>query len=108
MSCREISETIKKVYNAGVSATLISKITSQIINEIIRWQNHPSDAIYPVIFTDNIVVKIRNNQHVSTTLYLVQRELICPIPKNNLAYSLRETKEKHFGYRFNWAYEPKR
>lgn len=64
MSTREISETIKELYDVDVSATLISNVTGRVINEVIQWQNRPLDAVYPVVFMDCIVVKVRDNQRV--------------------------------------------
>lgn len=37
MSTREISETIKELYDVDVSATLISNVTNRIINEVVQW-----------------------------------------------------------------------
>ena len=35
-----------------------------MINEVIQWQNRPIDPIYPVVYMDCIVVKIKDNQRV--------------------------------------------
>ena len=56
MSTREISETIKELYDVDVSATLISNVTARVINEVSQWQNRPLDAVYPVVFMDCIWV----------------------------------------------------
>lgn len=64
MSTREISETIKELYDVDVSATLISNVTHRIMDEVLQWQNRPLDSIYPIVFLDCIVVKVRDNQRV--------------------------------------------
>ena len=64
MSTREISETIKELYDVDVSATLISNVTNRIIDEVVQWQNRPLDPVYPIVFMDCIVVKVRDNQRV--------------------------------------------
>ena len=64
MSTREISETIKELYDVDVSATLISNVTNRVINEVIQWQNRPLDPIYPIVYMDCIVVKVKDNQRV--------------------------------------------
>ena len=64
MSTRGISETTKELYDVDVSATLISNVTGRVINEVIQWQNRPLDVVYPVVFMDCIVVKVRENQRV--------------------------------------------
>ena len=64
MTTREISETIKELYNVDVSDTLISNVTTRVTNEVNQWQNHPLDAVYPMVFMDCIDVKVRDNQRV--------------------------------------------
>lgn len=64
MSTCEISETIKELYDVDVSATLISNVTNRIIDEVVQWQNRPLDPVYPIVFMDCIVVKVRDNQRV--------------------------------------------
>lgn len=64
MSTREIGETIKELYDVDVSATLISNVTNRIIDEVIQWQNRPLDPVYPIVFMDCFVVKVRDNQRV--------------------------------------------
>lgn len=61
MSTREISQTIKELYDVDVSATLISNVTNRVINEVIQWQNRPLD---PIFYMDCIVVKVTDNQRV--------------------------------------------
>ena len=64
ISTREITETIKELYDVDMSATLISNVTGRVINEVIQWQNRSLDAVYPVVFMDCIVVKVPDNQRV--------------------------------------------
>ena len=71
MSTREISETIKELYDVDVSATLISNVTNRVINEVIQWQNRPLDPIYPIVYMDCIVVKVKDNQRVTNKAIFV-------------------------------------
>jgi putative transposase len=64
MSTRDIVATFKEMYGADVSATLISKVTESVIDRVIQWQNRPLDAVYPIVYLDCIVVKIRQNKRV--------------------------------------------
>ena len=59
MTTREIVTTFKEMYGADVSATLISKVTDAVIEQVVEWQSRPLDAIYPIVYLDCIVVKIR-------------------------------------------------
>lgn len=64
MTTREIQATFKEMYNADVSPTLISKVTEAVIDEVIEWQSRPLDAVYPIVYLDCIVVKVRQDKHV--------------------------------------------
>ncbi len=71
MTTREIVTTFKEMYGADVSATLISKVTDAVIKQVIEWQSRPLDAIYPIVYLDCIVVKIRQDKKViNKVIYL--------------------------------------
>ena len=71
MSTRDIVASFKEMYGADVSPTLISKVTESVIDRVIEWQNRPLDAIYPIVYLDCIVVKIRQNKRViNKSIYL--------------------------------------
>lgn len=63
-STREIVTTFKELYNADVSATLISTVTDAVLDQVTQWQSRPLDALYPIIYLDCIVVKIRQDKTV--------------------------------------------
>ncbi len=64
MSTREIVRTFKEMYGADASPTLISKVTDAVIEEVVEWQSRPLDAVYPIVYLDCIVVKIRQDKRV--------------------------------------------
>jgi putative transposase len=64
MTTREIVATFKEMYDADVSAPLISKVTDAVIEQVVEWQSRPLDAIYPIVYLDCIVVKIRQDKRV--------------------------------------------
>jgi len=71
MTTREITASIKEMYDADVSPTLISKITDAVIEQVIEWQSRPLDAIYPIVYLDCIVVKVRQDKRViNKSIYL--------------------------------------
>lgn len=71
MSTRDIVASFKEMYDADVSATLISKVTESVIERVTEWQNRPLDAVYPIVYLDCIVVKIRQNKRViNKSIYL--------------------------------------
>jgi transposase-like protein len=64
MSTRDIVASFKEMYGADVSPTLISKVTESVIDRVTEWQSRPLDAVYPIVYLDCIVVKIRQNKRV--------------------------------------------
>ncbi|MCI4218437.1 transposase, partial [Dickeya dianthicola] len=64
MTTREIVATFREMYDADVSPTLISKVTDAVKEQVTEWQNRPLDAIYPIVYLDCIVVKVRQNGSV--------------------------------------------
>ncbi|WP_215549828.1 IS256 family transposase [Amycolatopsis sp. CA-230715] len=59
MTTRDIKEHLAEVYDAEVSPALISNVTDVVAEEITQWQNRPVDAVYPIMYIDAVVVKIR-------------------------------------------------
>ena len=71
MTTREIVATFKEMYDADVSATLISKVTDAVLEQVVEWQSRPLDAVYPIVYLDCIVVKIRQDKQViNKAIYL--------------------------------------
>jgi transposase-like protein len=71
MTTREIVATFKEMYGADVSASLISKVTDAVIEQVVEWQSRPLDAVYPIVYLDCIVVKVRQDKRViNKAIYL--------------------------------------
>ncbi|CNC14687.1 transposase for the IS285 insertion element [Yersinia ruckeri] len=64
MTTRDIVATFKEMYDADVSPTLISKVTDAVKEQVTEWQNRPLDSLYPIVYLDCIVVKVRHNGSV--------------------------------------------
>ncbi|HAH0376661.1 TPA: IS256 family transposase [Escherichia coli] len=64
MTTREITSAFKEMYDADVSPTLISKVTDAVKEQVSEWQNRPLDALYPIVYLDCIVVKVRHSGSV--------------------------------------------
>ncbi len=67
----EIAAHFAEVYGATVSRDTISRITDKVIEEMTEWRNRPLDRVYPVLFIDAIVVKVRDGQVVNRPIYVV-------------------------------------
>jgi putative transposase len=60
MTTRDIQAHLAEVYGAQVSAALVSRVTDVVADEITSWQTRPLDAIYPILYIDALVIKVRD------------------------------------------------
>jgi transposase-like protein len=67
----EIAAHFAEVYGARVSKVTISRITDKVIEEMTEWRNRPLNRVYPVLFIDAVVVKVRDGQVVNRPIYVV-------------------------------------
>lgn len=71
MTTRSIVETLSEFYGVAVSPTLISNVTDSVLDLITEWQSRPLDDVYPIIYLDCIVLKVRQNKQViNKSVYL--------------------------------------
>lgn len=71
MSIRDISEHIHEVYNIDLSPSLISSITDAVLEDASEWRTRPLESIYPVVWLDALVAKVRREGHVKKrTVYV--------------------------------------
>jgi len=72
MSTRDIVAAFQEMYGAEISAGLVSQVTNAVLEEVVEWQNRPLDPIYPIVYLDCIVLKIRQDKRViNKAIYLV-------------------------------------
>ena len=64
MTLRDIQHHLVSTIGTELSHETISKITDQVAEEVLAWQHRPLEALYPVIYLDAIIVKIRDGGHV--------------------------------------------
>jgi putative transposase len=67
----EIAAHFGEVYGAKVSKDTVSRITEKVIGEMTEWLNRPLEKVYPVIFIDALVVKVRDGQVANKPVYVV-------------------------------------
>ena len=64
MSVRDVQAQLQDLYGVEVSAGLISKVTDAVEEERKLWQNRGLDRVYPIVYFDAIVVKVRQDGRV--------------------------------------------
>jgi putative transposase len=72
MSTRDIVDAFEEMYGAEISAGLVSQVTNTVMEQVVEWQSRPLDAVYPIVYMDCIVLKIRQDKRViNKAIYLV-------------------------------------
>jgi putative transposase len=64
MSTRDIEDHLKEIYGIEASPALISRITDKIMPQLMEWQSRPLDSVYPIVYFDGIVFKVRKDGKV--------------------------------------------
>jgi len=71
MSTRDIVSAFQEMYGADVSANLVSRVTEAVIEQVEAWQNRALDEVYPIVFLDCVVLKVRQDRRmVNKSMYL--------------------------------------
>ena len=64
MTTRDIQAQLQDLYGVEVSAGLISEVTEAVIDEVKGWQSRALDKMYPIVYLDALVIKVREDQRV--------------------------------------------
>ena len=64
LTVREIQGHLAEIYGTEVSPDLISKITDAVLEDAKAWQNRPLERLYPIVYLDALVVKVRDGHAV--------------------------------------------
>jgi putative transposase len=59
LSTRDIEAHLAELYGVNVGRDLISRVTDAVMEDVREWQQRPLDDVYPVLFLDALVLKIR-------------------------------------------------
>src|SRR5438105_8333153 len=59
LSTRDIEAHLAEIYGVQVGRDLISRVTDAVMDDVREWQQRPLDDVYPVVFLDALVLKIR-------------------------------------------------
>ncbi|MBX6369439.1 MAG: IS256 family transposase [Rhodospirillales bacterium] len=64
LSTRDIEAHLAEIYGVKVGRDLISRVTDAVVEDVREWQQRPLDDVYPVLFLDALVLKIREGGSV--------------------------------------------
>lgn len=96
MSTREIGSMIKELYDVDISPSLISQVTDRVLDEVVQWQSRPLDALYPIVYLDCIVLKIKEGQQVKNKAIYIALGINAEGHKELLGLWLSENEGSRF------------
>jgi putative transposase len=64
LSTRDIEAHLAEIYGVKVGRDLISRVTDAVMDDARAWQTRPLDDVYPVVFLDALVLKVREGGSV--------------------------------------------
>ena len=71
LSMRDIEAHLEEIYGVKVGRELISKVTDAVMDDVREWAKRPLEDVYPIVFLDCMVIKIREGGSVQRrALYL--------------------------------------
>lgn len=72
VTTREIQAHLQEIYGVEVSPALVSSATAAVLEEVRAWQSRPLEKVYPILYLDALVVKVREqNRVINKAVYLV-------------------------------------
>lgn len=96
MSTRDIANSFKEMYGADISATLVSKVTESVLEKVIQWRSRPLDEVYPIVYMDGIVIKVRQDKQVIRKTTYIALGINMEGQKECLGLWLSETESSKF------------
>lgn len=65
MSVRDIEAHLRTLYGTtAIGRDTISRVTDAVLADVEAWRHRPLEAVYPIIYMDALVVKVREDRSV--------------------------------------------
>lgn len=64
MTTRDIEAHLREIYGVDVGRDTVSAVTAAVLQDAKAWQTRPLESVYPIVFLDALIVKIRDGQTV--------------------------------------------
>lgn len=65
LSVRDIQQHLETLYGAtSIGRDTISRVTDAVLEDVKEWRHRPLESIYPIVYLDALVVKVRQDRSV--------------------------------------------
>jgi putative transposase len=66
MSVRDIAQHLTDLYGTEIGRDAVSRVTDAVIEDVEAWRTRPLEAVYPIVYFDCLMVKVREDRSVRT------------------------------------------
>lgn len=96
MSLKDISDMIRQIYKVELSVETISNLTSQVSEEVQKWQNRSLEKFYPFVYVDCLYAPVKNDFISEKTAIYVMLGINKDGFKDVLGIWINETESAYF------------
>src|SRR2546423_270574 len=97
LSTRDIEAHLAEIYGVKVGRDLISRVTDAVMEDVREWQQRPLEDVYPVVFLDALVLKIREGGTVQRRACYLALGVTVDGERDVLGMWFQETEGAKFG-----------
>ena len=99
LSTRDIEAHLAEIYGVKVGRDLISRVTDAVMDDVREWQQRPLDDVYPVVFLDALVLKVREGGSVQRRACYLALGVTVEGERDVLGIWFQETRARSSGCR---------
>jgi putative transposase len=96
LSTRDIERYLRELYGVSVGRDLISRVTDAVMDDARAWQQRPLEDVYPVVFLDCMVLKIRDGGSVARRACYIAMGITLTGERDVLGLWFQETEGAKF------------
>src|SRR4051812_16406802 len=96
MSTRDIAAHLTELYGVEVGRDTISRVTDAVLEDVQAWRTRPLDRVYPIVYFDALVVKVREDRAVQNRACYLAVGVTCDGERETLGIWWQQTEGAKF------------
>jgi len=96
MTVRDISAHLSELYGTEIGRDTISRITDAVLEDVQAWRTRPLDPVYPIVYFDAMVVKVREDRSVQNRACYLALGVTCDGDREVLGIWWQDTEGAKF------------
>jgi putative transposase len=96
MTVRDISAHLSELYGTEIGRDSVSRITDAVLEDVHAWRTRPLDPVYPIVYFDAMVVKVREDRSVQNRACYLALGVTCDGDREVLGIWWQDTEGSKF------------